>query len=470
MKGKVLKYISDKGYGFLRGDDGHDYFFHKSEIPNANRANLTQGQNVEFKSSSNDRGLLALRVKPYEFVSFTTEKKVHSLKKNPFTPQDPVYNPDKFAGREVAVVNAVDSLFNGKNVLISGHRGVGKSSLAIQLINALKGDNRLLKKLSINTGSFQFNFLTSDHRCTDANSLEDIASSLLTGLIGNLGLTSRVTEVSTEWQINLKILKLREKTGKEKIDYTDLSTQFASDIMKVRQIAIDRGLNGLCMLIDEVDILEDKIQIAPFLKATVEKLRQDGIADICFLVAGVTGIATRLISEHKSSMRLFEACPLEPMNHDDITELLKITLDGTDTEIVQNAISAIADTSKNFPQPVQLLGYHSFKLDENCVIDVDDVDKAKQFIIENIRGQEFRRILNELSKDEAVIIKEAAKAYRATFNIGFLLSRTSLDELTVANSIAKLKKNGIFETTYNDAHAFVDPFFRYFVKWDIGYD
>lgn len=176
MKGKVVKYIQDKNIGFIRGDDGHDYFFHKSEVPYASRSNLKQGQNVEFKASSNDRGLCALRVKPSEIVSYSTNQQKRTLKKNPFTPQDPINDPQKFAGRSVSVANAIDSLFNGKNILISGQRGVGKSSLAIQLLNVLKGNEALLNKLNYEIDDFKFNFITSDHRCTTNNSIEEIGS------------------------------------------------------------------------------------------------------------------------------------------------------------------------------------------------------------------------------------------------------------------------------------------------------
>ncbi|KZN39848.1 cold shock domain-containing protein [Pseudoalteromonas luteoviolacea] len=305
MKGKVVKYKQDKGYGFICGDDGHDYFFHKSEVPNGYRSTLKQGQNVEFKSSSNDRGLLALRIKPHEFINFSTEKQSRRLKKNPFTPQDPVYDPHKFAGRSESVANAVDSLYNGKNVLVSGHRGVGKSSLSIQLLNVLKGNPLLLNKLNIETDGFKFKYLTSDHRCLSSNEIEEIASSLVNGLVSSLGKDEAVKSKTSEWQLSLKFLKYKRQTAKEPLTYSDLSSQFASDLKTIRNEALQNCFNGLCMLIDEVDVLEDRVQIAPFLKATIEKLRQDGICDVCFLVAGVVGIATRLISEHKSSMRLF---------------------------------------------------------------------------------------------------------------------------------------------------------------------
>ena len=248
MKGKVIRYIQNKNIGFIRGDDGHDYFFHKSELPNSSRTGLEQGQTVEFISSSNERGLLALRIKPFQFVNYSTETQVNTLKRNPFTPQDPVYDPRKFAGRSVSVINAIDSLFNGKNVLVSGHRGVGKSSLAIQLLNVLKGNDELLKKLNFNTGDFRFNYLTSDHRCTEGNTIEEISTSLVNGLASSLGYFEKSSNSSSEWQVSLKFLRYKEKTEKDKLMFSDVSTQFASDLSKLRKVANSHSYNGICML------------------------------------------------------------------------------------------------------------------------------------------------------------------------------------------------------------------------------
>ena len=34
MKGKLLNINYDKGYGFLRGEDGKEYFFHRDSLVN----------------------------------------------------------------------------------------------------------------------------------------------------------------------------------------------------------------------------------------------------------------------------------------------------------------------------------------------------------------------------------------------------------------------------------------------------
>lgn len=61
MKGYVLKYINNKKFGFLVGEDGNDYFFHKSEFKKQNIKDnhLSQGSEVIFTANRNDKGLCA---------------------------------------------------------------------------------------------------------------------------------------------------------------------------------------------------------------------------------------------------------------------------------------------------------------------------------------------------------------------------------------------------------------------------
>jgi cold shock CspA family protein len=33
MNGKILRVLPDKGFGFIKGDDGVEYFFHRQDVP-----------------------------------------------------------------------------------------------------------------------------------------------------------------------------------------------------------------------------------------------------------------------------------------------------------------------------------------------------------------------------------------------------------------------------------------------------
>lgn len=52
MFGIVTRYFNDKGYGFIRGEDGKSYFIHKSGL---NGEYIESGYYVFFRPFINDR-------------------------------------------------------------------------------------------------------------------------------------------------------------------------------------------------------------------------------------------------------------------------------------------------------------------------------------------------------------------------------------------------------------------------------
>jgi len=62
MKGIVKFYDIRKGYGFIRGNDGHTIFVHKTAIPFFDIF-LLPGESVEYEIDETQRGLKAVNVK-----------------------------------------------------------------------------------------------------------------------------------------------------------------------------------------------------------------------------------------------------------------------------------------------------------------------------------------------------------------------------------------------------------------------
>jgi cold shock protein len=64
MRGKVARLMIDKGFGFVRGDDGVERFFHRSAVwGGGGFESLSEGQAVEFEEESHPRGPRARSVK-----------------------------------------------------------------------------------------------------------------------------------------------------------------------------------------------------------------------------------------------------------------------------------------------------------------------------------------------------------------------------------------------------------------------
>ena len=60
MKGKILNFKAEKGFGFIIGEDNKKYFFHISNV--LNYTNINNGYSVEFKSKKTSKGLAAVNI------------------------------------------------------------------------------------------------------------------------------------------------------------------------------------------------------------------------------------------------------------------------------------------------------------------------------------------------------------------------------------------------------------------------
>ncbi len=62
MVGQVKWFNTQKGYGFIIGEDGEEYFVHYSTIILDGFKRLEDGQKVEFDISESDKGKIAVNV------------------------------------------------------------------------------------------------------------------------------------------------------------------------------------------------------------------------------------------------------------------------------------------------------------------------------------------------------------------------------------------------------------------------
>lgn len=62
MKGHVTSFLAEKGYGFIRGDDGEDYFVHRDDV--SGPRDLVKRQRVRFETTATPKGLRARSVVP----------------------------------------------------------------------------------------------------------------------------------------------------------------------------------------------------------------------------------------------------------------------------------------------------------------------------------------------------------------------------------------------------------------------
>ena len=65
--GTVKKVVSDRGFGFITGEDGKDYFFHRDGLAaSLDFDRVTAGEQVQFDLQSSQRGPRAVNVRRAE--------------------------------------------------------------------------------------------------------------------------------------------------------------------------------------------------------------------------------------------------------------------------------------------------------------------------------------------------------------------------------------------------------------------
>ncbi len=63
MQGKVKMFNKEKGYGFIKLEDGRDVFFHYSQLVMEGFKTIDEAAEVEFDLVEGDRGLQAHNIK-----------------------------------------------------------------------------------------------------------------------------------------------------------------------------------------------------------------------------------------------------------------------------------------------------------------------------------------------------------------------------------------------------------------------
>jgi CspA family cold shock protein len=62
-RGRIKKMVRDRGFGFIRGDDGKEVFFHRSGLGGTDYDSLSEGDAVEYVVQEGPRGPRAEHVR-----------------------------------------------------------------------------------------------------------------------------------------------------------------------------------------------------------------------------------------------------------------------------------------------------------------------------------------------------------------------------------------------------------------------
>jgi len=326
---------------------------------------------------------------------------------------DVIRDPNRFVGRTelitqcIAAVNAPTGL-----IAVFGKRGVGKSSLLRQIQQMALGDYTLARRAGLARliPERPRSYLTVYYACDSMIATgEDLLQRLCNDQHDEDGLLrlvpdegKEIVEFSRSKEVSggadLKVVnwgtKGVENTKYAKVVPDDVVQTFRNFVSSVvsHQVKKRMGRDGLLILLDEFDVVQDKQGLGSLIKSLTTP-------DVKFAICGIGRDLSDLVLDHRSVERLMEqgALPVKPMPPGETQQIITRAEElfaGT-VRFGADVPARIADVAQGYPYFAQLIG-------KECVARLNEISSA------NVDPNVFDTILDRLKRGQSFPTLESA--------------------------------------------------------------
>jgi Cdc6-like AAA superfamily ATPase len=278
-----------------------------------------------------------------------------------FTPSAPIDSSALFAGRTSQLLKVINAISRrGQHVVIFGERGVGKTSLANILFEALE---------SVNLGNYEVTAINCDAGATFSTLWHNVFRNLT--FKDEADRPAGFTPPSQE-------LKVADDLLADTVTPDDVRYMF------------DQLEKPTVVIIDEVDRIQD-VETTTKLADTIKTLSDHSVGATLILV-GVADSVDDLIAEHLSIERALVQIQMPRMSQKELLEIMEKGLPKVGMTIDLEAKNQIAQLSQGLPHYTHLLALHAAQTavteDRTHVMEGDvnaairlAVDQAQQSVV-----------------------------------------------------------------------------------------
>lgn len=305
---------------------------------------------------------------------------------NPFAPTLPIH-PGMFVGR-VPELERLETVLvqtragNPTNFMITGERGIGKSSLLNYLKVVAEGEFALLDDLKTS-------FLVIDTDIDGSTTRVGLLRKIELAIQRSLGTTeaarsfvSKSLEFLTRVEAGGIGLKERASANPETLldEFSYSMAQLVERVCGDDVSLFGAKYDGVLILIDEADNASPDLALGSFLKLFSERLQRRGCNRLALGLAGLPELRGVLTRSHASSLRLFEELVLDRLSDEEVSRVLESGLDRANelnpqkTSITELARGHLVDLSEGYPHFIQQFASSAFSADTDGVIDEQDVE------------------------------------------------------------------------------------------------
>jgi Cdc6-like AAA superfamily ATPase len=385
---------------------------------------------------------------------------------DPFFPNRPVQNPEYFEGRKEQVEEAVDALFqtmnnNPKHFLISGDRGIGKSSLLLQIKLLSQGNNGLTDRLGIDNGCINFEYLISWVDAVENQTLDNLVLNILKELQTTIG--SFISSFKFEFDLG-GIIQISKKEVLEK-SIADIVNEFCLNIKYAHDKLSKKDKHGIIIFIDELDKMNPQSGIASFLKLSTEKLNRDGITNVAFACSGITGAIQKLETEHASIFRTLRDIPLQRFTEKESEEILANGFSKAGFTYENKVVEEIFKLAGGFPEPLHIIGSEILSVGEDMHLTIEDFILAKEKVIKDVRKNKLGDLLKKAGYGKYQLILEAMAIYeKQNVPLEIITRHLNVESNQISTNIGTLIDKEIIIRVDRSIYSFADPLLKEYIK------
>jgi hypothetical protein len=306
---------------------------------------------------------------------------------NPFKPNSPVPTA-MFAGRYEEVLALEKALFQTKhgqptNIMLTGDRGIGKSSLLFYLQAVSNGH---IKSPDYD----RFNFVTINIQISDRLDISTLLKLSESSISREIGKVESIRGFLAEtWSFIQRIrvmdsgISAAEQDSEVELQLDNFVFSLAETCKRI--VNLERGetkKDGILFLFDECDNAIPALRLGYFFKTVTEALLRQNCQNVMFGIAGLPDTPEKLSKSHESSVRIFSQLKISELSVKDrkyvidkgIEEGNKIN--DAKTSISEDARDRIATFSEGYPHFIQQFAYSAFDVNSDGEISTDDVMEA----------------------------------------------------------------------------------------------
>lgn len=385
---------------------------------------------------------------------------------NPFNPNS-IVATNLFAGRTEQIWRIIQKLNQAKRGMPSsfflyGERGIGKTALAKLIKNIAKINDPDLGNL---------NFLTAYYTAEKRQLISSVIQASLNELTDTMPkniieqLATRLGNVFKNGKFSIGAFSLGVEVGledqqKDTAVLKDLIVSILSNIMQEMKKEDSNNKDGLLIIIDEMDNINDIGICAQLFRGIITTLDVKGVGNICFLLIGYGKTVDNFFVSDQSARRQFDLIPLGVMPWLEAADVLKKGFTEAKVSWDEKALLDNIIVTGGYPHSIQMIGHNLIEVDTDNNINDKDWDEAIKKTAIDLQSKDFATLYDFKGKPS---IKELILDILAVK--GKSLTKKEIRQLSEGKNIYQyipelLKKGSIKELQKTDSIRLHSQLFR----------